>query len=271
MSKRRFMLDEELAEFSTFDADLNDDNFDSEIDEFDDEDYMEKPRARKLDNINIQIVSTMYSEAQIQLFNFMNSFTKVLARNLITPEMSANGVNLIPYDSYEGKQRVAKAIAAAFVDDPAATVASPDVFVPGLVYFDQEGKLILTAANNNPNGVGSGKITVQLTGNNMTYRKFFEHSLRKNLKITGFRFVYNRADQIDQDLQTEKITATGGQKGNSISPRAFFKPEQQQNLIVDVPVGTTINPDSGLIYKILGNGGVVATPNIINLSIFLES
>lgn len=69
--------------------------------------------------------------------------------------------------------------------------------------------------------------------------------------VSYIRLTVSSDPQIDQTITWFRKTMAGGVQENRISPRAYFRPNQFQNLTIDVTVDFTIGVDSGLKTKLL--------------------
>lgn len=236
--------------------------FDSEIENFDAElNELEGGRPGKLSAKRSQITLTITNPVQqdmwVELFNYLNSFVKVFNSQLVNA--AATGFGYFPLETREGIEALLQANAQTGTGANAPIVAGT-----GYVGFDRNGDLVITGATN-----AIAPVRISATGRNVNYRKLFEASGRGNLAIHGIRATFSQQNQIAQDLNYTSSSIVGGAKENSISPRAYFKPDQFQNLIVDIPVSSTINKHSGFQYlmKAAPSGSV---SNTVEMNIYLS-
>lgn len=82
----------------------------------------------------------------------------------------------------------------------------------------------------------------------------------RGFKITRIRQTTTTDGQIDNEIVWTKKTFLGAKSENRISPRTFFRPEQFQSKIVDIPVQLYINGERGLEYLV--NAGETVKWNI---------
>ncbi len=118
----------------------------------------------------------------------------------------------------------------------------------GVVGFDQTGTLFIQGAPANPRGtIGCGEIP---------YASLFAASGITAFDIAYFRMTTTNQPQIDQNLTWFRRTMAGGVQENRISPRAYFRPNQFQNLTIDLTVSLSIGIDSGLRMVVLAGQSV---------------
>lgn len=80
-------------------------------------------------------------------------------------------------------------------------------------------------------------------------------------RIVSIRMTVTTDSQIDNEIVHTKSSFLGSKSQNRISPRNFFRPEQFQGKIIDIPVGMIINAEHGIEYKL--NAGEVVKWNIV--------
>lgn len=119
-----------------------------------------------------------------------------------------------------------------------------------MIYWDKLGNLVYnttTGASNTTMGAAICKISCP----QVPFRVLHEATRNNLLWIEKIRFSVKTAAQIDQPLNIFKNTFLGGTKSNQIAPRSEFKPNQFQSLIVDVPVKTAIDAETGISYTLV--------------------
>lgn len=80
-------------------------------------------------------------------------------------------------------------------------------------------------------------------------------------KIISIRMTVTNDSQIDNEIVHTKSSFLGSKSQNRISPRNFFRPEQFQGKIIDVPIGMLINSEHGIEYIV--NAGELVKWNIV--------
>lgn len=155
-----------------------------------------------------------------ELFNWMNSFTKIL-----NPVYATGAYAMIPLLSYEGL-----AIGTPF---------------SGTVGFDQAGNVQIRGNEGAANG--RGVIACSTT----PYRAFFEASSIIPFSVTFIRMTFTSDPQIDQELTWFQKTFAGAISQNKTNPRDYFKPQQFQDLIVDVTASFPVGIDAGVSLNVL--------------------
>jgi len=199
----------------SFDPDSFDpDNFDE------DEDYGFK--GKKKPGIGTKVVRSQFASFNItiqnesatlsltaELFNALNSF--LVAQN----STYANGV--VTYVPSGG------------------IVAADGAPVCG---FTKDGSVIVTGSS------GSHDLTISCE--EIAYAALLESSKIRPFVVEKMRMSFTTAGQIDNKVTYFSKSWLGGVKENNISPRQFFKPDQFQTLIVDVPVNLPIDGETGV-------------------------
>lgn len=224
------------------------DNFNGAADEFDpeiegshfDPDYYQKPKGNKPAPMQAQkqeayfdltLSNTTASAKGLELFNFLRSFTKKRRTDLT-------------------------GIAAPFFYIPATSIEGMSLQSgggDGTVGFDQNGDLVIlggtaVAAVAPADGAKGADGVVKVACNQFPYQGLFESSATVPFRITRIRATFTTAAQIDRELTLVRRSFLGGITQNSINPRTWFKPEQFQSLIVDIPVNWNIDAESGIEY-----------------------
>lgn len=220
--------------FDGFDADTFDpDMFDPEM--FDGMDGQGgKPRfsLRGVAQVDILIDNTQQASAQnVELFNYLRSFTMVRNTTLDATKMP-------------------------FTLEAISAVVTNANFPNQSIYWDQSGNLIMRGA--------SGSVFCKVSCGQIPYRSLHEAASRSSWLISKMRLSVSNDAQIDQSITHFANTMFGGVKENSISPRAFFRPEQMQSKIIDIPnLRLQIDQEKGLRVTVLANQS-------LNISLFIS-
>ena len=162
--------------------------------------------------VNLSITNNSGATQTLELFNFLNSVTKV-------KNTTANSSALKPITG------------SNFYDGNAQNK----------IYFDENGNLVYNAA-------GSLMTTSSTTGS--SYRALFEMSGIANFMIRMIRINASTEAQLNNSLYWFTKTALGKFSQNEISPRTFFAPTQYQNKIVDIKQPISIDSEKGIWYDI---------------------
>lgn len=177
--------------------------------------------------MKMQVNVTMNNAAAValtaELFNWMTSAVKVLNTTYVV-----GNYKYIPLLSYQGL---------------AATIAGTG----GTIGFDQLGNLQVHGLDTVPNPfltIGCGETP---------YRSFFEASAIIPFQVAFIRMTCTTDAQIDNQITWFQKTFSGGVINNKISPRAYFKPNQFQNLTIDIAAQFPVGIDAGLY--VLVNAG----------------
>ena len=79
-------------------------------------------------------------------------------------------------------------------------------------------------------------------------------------RVVGIRMTTTTDSQIDNEIVHTKSSFLGSKSQNRISPRTFFRPEQFQSKIVDIPLTMLINAEHGIDYSL--NAGETVKWNV---------
>jgi hypothetical protein len=118
-----------------------------------------------------------------------------------------------------------------------------------LIYWDKLGNLVYNTTVGSAAAFGTALCKISCP--QVPFRVLHEATRSNLLWIEKIRFSVKTAAQIDQPLNIFKNTFLGGTKSNQIAPRSEFKPNQFQSLIVDVPVKSAIDAETGMSYTLL--------------------
>lgn len=173
--------------------------------------------------VNLSMKNNSNVALTFELFNWMNSFTKILNPNYVTGNW-----HYIPLLSYAGL-----GLSASLYD--------------GTVGFDDLGNVLIKGAHAVPDG--SGVIACSTN----PYRAFYEASSIIPFSVSFIRMTFTSDEQIDNELIWFQKTFAGAYSENRVSPRAYFDPQQFQDLIVDVKAGFSVGIDAGV--RVLVNAG----------------
>lgn len=118
-----------------------------------------------------------------------------------------------------------------------------------LIYWDKLGNLIYNTTTGAAAAMGTAFCKISCP--QVPFRVLHEATRNNLLYIEKARFSVKTAPQIDQPVNIFKNTFLGGTKSNQIAPRSEFKPNQYQQLIVDVPFKTSIDAETGMSYTLV--------------------
>lgn len=183
--------------------------------------------------INLTINNGTNATMTAELFQWLDSVTKRLK-----PELVVGNYAMIPMTSHEGIR---------------ALVANTG----GVVGFDKFGNLNYYGNDATPDPV------FQIGCSEVSYCSLFNASGIIPFRVSFIRETVATNNQIDQKITWFKRTIAGGVKQNTVSPRAYFRPNQYQNLTIDIPVEFDVNIDSGIQLPVLTGG-------LVTLALFIE-
>lgn len=183
--------------------------------------------------INLTITNATAAEMTAELFQWLDSITKRLK-----PELVVGNYLMIPESSHEGLRRV---------------VANTG----GTVSWDQNGNLVYRGDDS----AGNPLLTIGCS--EVAYRSLFESVAIIPFKVSFIRETVTTNTQIDRKITWFKKTIAGGSIQNQINPRAYFRPNQYQNLTIDIPIEFDIKIDTGLQIP-------VKAGETVTLNLFIE-
>lgn len=168
--------------------------------------------------LNITINNPTAVALTIELFSALDSVTTRLKPELV------NGVYLMhPATSLEGIARIA---AGTF----------------GVVGFNEAGNLQIRGGAGDPSAtVGCGEYP---------YVSLFESTKVLPFNTAYLRMTVDTDAQIDNNIYHFARTFGGGIKENTISPRAYFKPNQFQTKTIDILAPFPIDGEKGLRLQV---------------------
>lgn len=189
-----------------------------------------QPQRKKIrSNFDLTFVNGAAVPLNVELFNELNSFLN--------------------------KQRT-DFISGAYLYLP--VTASPNNLIAvgaGTVGFKSDGSLYVRGAAND-----ATQLTVSCS--QFPYAGLFQASGKGlGFKIVSIRLTVTTDSQIDNEIVHTKSSFLGSKSQNRISPRNFFRPEQFQGKIIDIPIGMVINAEHGIEYLV--NAGETVKWNIV--------
>lgn len=170
------------------------------------------------------------SAQNVELFNAQNTIAE-FANNqwnyAAIPALSAHSVD------------VAKAVSpqtATLIFYGA--VANDNGVAAKVVFYDQSGNLHYTSL--------TGETVISCK--QIPYRSLVKYSERGSFTINKMRMKFTSTNQINNDIRWESKNFLGSTQSNTISVSSYFRPDQFQSLLVDVPVPVSIDAEKGLFY-----------------------
>lgn len=177
--------------------------------------------------VNLTLTNATLVEQTVELFSFLDSWVRRRKTEYI-PTGDPTAYLMYPMLSYEGLLRI---------------VAGTG----GVVGFNSSGDLIVR-------GDDSGMVDdpiVTVGCSEIAYASFFEASGITPFEVAYLRQTVTTDAQINKNITWFKKSFSGGIKENTISPRAYFRPNQYQPKTIDITVSFTIGIDSGLRMNLL--------------------
>lgn len=174
-------------------------------------------RQKQKANFDLVMVNASGETLTFELFNEMKSFVE----NRNTALVTSATVLYHPQTSFEG-------LALAGV---------------GVVGYTELGLLRATGA------LAATALTVDCP--QYTYRALVKSSARRPFRIVGIRMTVTTDTQIDQEIIHFTNNFLGAKSQNTLNPRTFFNPMQNQSKIVDIQCDFPIDDQKGLTYKLV--------------------
>lgn len=175
-----------------------------------------KPGQKMQVNVTMQNFSTT-RDLTVELFNWMTSATKILNTTYV------NGpYHYIPLLTYEG-------------------LAANAAGTGGTIGFDQVGNMEIHGAD----GMAPDPLVTVGCGET-PYHSFFEASAIIPFAVAFIRMTCTTDAQIDNQITWFQRTFSGAVTTNKVSPRAYFKPNQFQNLTIDITIQFPVGIDAGI-------------------------
>jgi len=270
--QRNYADDLNRAAFENFDDDTYDpsvETFDPEMNNYDSYRRQRGPRpagtkiqtsparrevgGRTPDaQFDITITSTNTVAANIEMFNAQNTIAEFLnAQTNPTSEPALAGHVL----AYRNGAGTAQNTAVVYGQE----VTQGGVGTGDVVYWNKNGDLVYTY---DAIGYGTGNVTISCK--QIPYRSLVKYSERGSFKISKMRMKFSTSTQINQDITWKQKTFLGSTKSNTVSVSSYFRPDQFQSLLVDVPVPLSIDAEKGLFYTVEANETVLINMFISN-------
>jgi hypothetical protein len=177
--------------------------------------------------ITITLTNAAAQPMTFELWYFLNSMIRI--RNAQFAAFAGGGYTYTPQNSYQGIQQVA---------------AGTD----GTVGFDQVGACVIRGAGPVP-GPADPVGTIQCK--EIGYASLFEASAITPFIVSWMRYTVTSDSQIDELITWKQKSYSGGQSVNTINPRVYFDPNQQQPMVLDILTSFDVGIDRGLEVNVL--------------------
>lgn len=179
--------------------------------------------------ITVSMNNATASTLTFELWYWLASMNRVRNANFAT-----GNYQYIPQTSYQGISAIA---------------AGTD----GTVGFDQSGNCIIRGAGPTP---GPADPVGTISCKEIPYASFFEASAITPFIVSMMRMTVTTDPQFDEIVTWKTRTYAGGEQRNTISPRAYVVPEQNQDNIADITVSYDVGMDRGLEIPVLSGENV---------------
>ncbi len=182
--------------------------------------------------IDIIIESNLTSDLNIELFNRFGSVSYI-------SNPAINTMNV--FDLEELKTQIESL-------DPCAPTISINY-----IYWDKEGNLVFRVSETE---------FVKIRCQQVPYRYLLESSAINIFRLSKMRVIYTTSAQIDNPFFYVRKSFLGLYKSIPFIPRNYFRTNQFQNLIVDIPINIDIDGERGLTYLVNAGLNQKTTLNI---------
>lgn len=184
---------------------------------------------------------------------------------IITSSLTNTGLNIELFQGFRSIQGAANPavnvmtpidndVIAAAISQAAGAVDTSATLLTNRVWVNTRGDLVFS----DPTTL-IGRVTIRCR--QVPYYALLKSSMVQPFKVEKLRMTVTTSNQIDNDINHVSYTFLGSVKRNTISPRAYFRPDQFQSLIIDIPAAFRIDGEKGLEYfmnpKTGGNNEVV--------------
>lgn len=193
---------------------------------------------------DILITSRIATDKNIELFNSQSSISKFL--NL------TNYPTIHPLEAAQAFSfRNSAGTGVALFTGYGAMVQNAGAGTANTCYWAENGDLIFDYQ------VGADIGTVIISCKQIPYRSLVAYAERGAFRIKKMRMKFTTANQINNDISWQSKTFLGATQTNTVSVSSYFRPDQYQGLLVDVPVPLRIDAEKGLFYQINANEAVL--------------
>lgn len=182
--------------------------------------------------IDIIITSNLSSDLNIELFNRFGSISNMINR-------SVNTLNV--FDLEELKTQ----IEAIDHCDPTISI--------NYIYWNKAGDLVYRISDTE---------YVKISCQQVPYRSLLDSSAINIFRLNKMRVIYSASAQIDNPFLYVRKSFLGLYKQIPFVPRNYFRTNQFQNLIVDIPINIDIDGERGFNYLINAGANQKTTLNI---------
>ena len=172
---------------------------------------LQAAKAGQQMQVNLTLNNPTSTVKTFELWNYIDSMV-----NRRKAQYASGNYQYIPQDSLEGLKAVA--------------------VNGGTVGWTQDGDLMIGGNYNAP----IPDPTATISCGEIAYRAFFNASGITPFQVSLIRMTVDSQNQIDKVITHFVTSYSGGIKENKISPRAFFRPNQFQDLTIDITTAFTI-------------------------------
>jgi hypothetical protein len=184
---------------------------------------------------DITITNGQTNALNVELFNAQNTIAEFANNETnfgLVPALSARGINVRNATNTGEEDLIVYGVGFNAATGAGSLISA---------YWNAAGDLIYTNVAGDPCTISCKQIP---------YRSLVKYSERGSFKINKMRMKFQTAAQINNDFVWQKKTFLGARASNSISVSSFFRPDQFQSLLVDVPTPISIDAEKGLFYRI---------------------
>lgn len=233
----------EQSSFDTFDPDNFSDDFDPDTFDPDNVDGKIAKPGTAGSKVKTGKVGKMQAQFDITITSSLTAGTSLVIElfNGFNSQAFAQNTQINPYTPVDTADLVSTiASAAGGVNTTVAVLQTQKV------YFDKLGNLIYST---------DATHQVKIACKQVPYVALFRSATTQPFMVEKVRMTVTTNGQISNDIVHTINTFLGSKSRNTISPRAYFRPDQFQSLIIDIPAGFRVDGEKGLQYEMNGQTG----------------
>lgn len=202
----------------------------------------------------IRVVNQTSSRKRVELFNSLNSIVKIPNDSEYTATAPVTNFPYRPFTS-SGLLNILGQLAV----DPEGSSSGQEsaILVPSVaLYNDLNGDLCYVTQQTLATWQSAG-LTSQNAGadmwvrcNQIPYKRLVEDLSSLVLKVNKTKMQFASANQMKNALEFVRVKSFGGIESNTMEPSEFFKPENNQSLLVDIPRSYYIDKATGIFFDL---------------------
>lgn len=202
----------------------------------------------------IRIKNNDNATRRVELFNALNSIVEIPNDSEYVATAPVNGYPFRPFTS----SGILGLLSRVAVDpETGGPENEGDVIVPSIAIFnDLSGDLCyvqsktLTQWNANPLGAQDQNANIWVKCSQVPYKRLLADCKDLVLAIRMMKIQFASENQKKNALELTRVKSFGGSESNTLEPSEFFKPENQQSLVIDIPRDFYIDKATGIFFDL---------------------